>query len=90
VTAPPAPGPPTGSAAPPPQSQPPPSGAVAGLSAEEQQRQIAQLKTEKRALQVRLTAFQKEFVRTHGRRVRYREDRLPMEAEYQRYKVRCV
>eukprot|EP00698_Gefionella_okellyi_P012193 TRINITY_DN3264_c0_g1_i2.p1 TRINITY_DN3264_c0_g1~~TRINITY_DN3264_c0_g1_i2.p1 ORF type:complete len:378 (+),score=90.37 TRINITY_DN3264_c0_g1_i2:790-1923(+) len=47
----------------------------------------SQLKAEKRALQVKLTEFQKEFVRKTGRKVKYREDRLPMEEEYQRYKA---
>ena len=46
-----------------------------------------ELKAEKRALQTMLQNYQTEFMRKHGRRIRLRNERLAVEAEYERYKV---
>jgi hypothetical protein len=44
------------------------------------------LKREKRTLQNQLQAYQAEFVKAHGRKVKYRADRAPVEESYTRYK----
>jgi hypothetical protein len=46
------------------------------------------LKREKRQLQVLLHNYQNEFIKAHGRKVQYPEDRLPVQREYERYRVR--
>ncbi len=46
-----------------------------------------ELKKEKRTLQGKLQNYQQEFVARHGRKVKYRADRAPVEAEYERYKL---
>jgi hypothetical protein len=45
------------------------------------------MKREKRKLQLQLHQYQNEFVAQHGRKVQYLEDRLPVQKEYERYKV---
>eukprot|EP01119_Soliformovum_irregulare_P024041 TRINITY_DN8538_c0_g1_i1.p1 TRINITY_DN8538_c0_g1~~TRINITY_DN8538_c0_g1_i1.p1 ORF type:complete len:582 (+),score=81.17 TRINITY_DN8538_c0_g1_i1:51-1796(+) len=50
------------------------------------QQDHAALKAEKRKLQLRLHEFQNEFVVKHGRKVSSREDRLPIQQEYERYR----
>jgi hypothetical protein len=45
------------------------------------------LKMEKRALQVRLHAFQEEFMKQKGRGIQTAEDCEPVANEYKRYKV---
>lgn len=49
--------------------------------------QYRELRREKRVLQAKLQKYQQEFVSHHGRKVKYRADRLPVEQEYERYKV---
>jgi hypothetical protein len=46
------------------------------------------LKKEKRQLQIMLHNYQEEFIKQNGRKVQYLEDRLPVQKEYDRYKVR--
>lgn len=45
------------------------------------------LKTEKKKLQIFLHEYQNEFIQAHGRKVSTREDRLPVQSQYDRYKV---
>lgn len=44
------------------------------------------LRAEKRRLQVKLHEYQNEFVAKTGRKVQSREDRLPVQREYERYR----
>ena len=45
------------------------------------------LKEEKRALQSKLKKYEAEFMRKHGRKVKYMADIEPVAADYKRYKV---
>eukprot|EP00026_Physarum_polycephalum_P020409 Phypoly_transcript_22971.p2 GENE.Phypoly_transcript_22971~~Phypoly_transcript_22971.p2 ORF type:complete len:120 (+),score=27.66 Phypoly_transcript_22971:131-490(+) len=44
------------------------------------------LKTEKKQLQIMLHQYQNDFVKKHGRKVQFVEDREPVRVEYERYK----
>lgn len=48
-------------------------------------KQYQELKAEKRKLQIFLHEFQNTFVQSHGRKVETREDRKPVQKEYNRY-----
>ena len=64
----------------------PPIEAVGGLGVPGQNRSLAQLQEEKRALHAHLKAYEHEFQITHGRQVMHQEDILPVSSEYRRYK----
>eukprot|EP00003_Mantamonas_plastica_P024554 TRINITY_DN458_c0_g1_i6.p1 TRINITY_DN458_c0_g1~~TRINITY_DN458_c0_g1_i6.p1 ORF type:complete len:769 (+),score=227.54 TRINITY_DN458_c0_g1_i6:54-2309(+) len=49
--------------------------------------ELADLKKEKKMLQIKLHAFQQDFLKKHGRKVKFLDDQMPMSAEYQRYKA---
>mmetsp|Transcript_29060 Transcript_29060/g.70885 ORF Transcript_29060/g.70885 Transcript_29060/m.70885 type:complete len:407 (-) Transcript_29060:224-1444(-) len=46
---------------------------------------IQRLKAEKRALQIQLNKFEKQFRMRHGRKIQYQRDITPVKAEFERY-----
>src|SRR3990167_1289442 len=47
------------------------------------------IKREKRQLQCYLHQYQANFMKQHGRKVQYVQDREPVQGEYERYRV-CI
>lgn len=59
----------------------------AGLSTKQDVTQkISSLKAERSALRIKLDEFQKEFLKTYNRKIRYTKDIAPVSHEFKRYK----
>ena len=52
-----------------------------------EENEMIKLKNEKRQLQIYLHQYQANFIKQHGRRVQFVQDREPVQKEYDRYRV---
>lgn len=62
------------------------NGNLSTMTRQELKERYIKVKNEKRNVQVDLLKYQTEFMKKHGRKVQFTEDRIPVQSEYGKYK----